>query len=78
MHLPVPGPVTVGSRVFVSDADGVEEYTIASEEEVDPIAGRISTNSPVGKAVLGRQVGERIAVRTPGGVRVVTIAAVTC
>jgi len=77
MHLPVPETVTVGSRVLVSDADGVEEYTIAPEEEVDTVAGRISTSCPLGRAVLGHSVGEQILVRTPGGVRRITIAAVT-
>jgi transcription elongation factor GreA len=77
MHLPETAPVTVGSRVLLSDADGAEEYVLAPEDEVEPGHGRISANSPIGQAVLGHHLGDKIEVRTPGGLRRITIAAVT-
>jgi transcription elongation factor GreA len=73
MHTNVQIRATIGSRVRLGDADGVEEYVIAPEREGDPTAGRISADSPLGRAVLGHQAGERLQVRTPGGVRKVQV-----
>ncbi len=73
MHTNVQIRATIGSRVRLGDADGVEEYVITPEREGDPTAGRISADSPLGRAVLGHQAGERLQVRTPGGVRNVQV-----
>ena len=71
------GRAGLGSRVTV-DADGeMVTYTIVGAAESDPAAGRISSASPVGKALVGREVGDVITVRTPAGereVRLVEIA----
>lgn len=59
--------VQVGSTVVV-DADGKEEtYTIVGSEEADPISGKISNESPLGKAFLGKKKGDAVEVKTPGG-----------
>jgi transcription elongation factor GreA len=63
------GIVQVGSRVTVKDESGEEEFTIVGPAEVDVANGRISMESPVGKALLGHRVGEEIKVQTPGGTR---------
>jgi transcription elongation GreA/GreB family factor len=66
--------VQPGSTVRVRDADGEEEeYTIVKKGEADPAHGRISTESPVGRALLGRRPGDEVEVQTPGGVRVLTL-----
>jgi transcription elongation factor GreA len=65
--------VRVGSLVRVLDRDGEEEYTIVGGEEADAISRRISTESPLGMALLGRAAGEQVKVRAPGGLRAVTI-----
>jgi len=64
------GEVVVGSKVLVRDvSDGFEdEYTIVGPPEADPSEGRISYESNVGAALLGRKVGDRISIETPGGV----------
>jgi hypothetical protein len=67
------GEVQQGSRVRVRDADGEEEYTLVKRGEADPTQGRISTESPVGRALLGARPGDEVEVQTPGGVRVLTI-----
>jgi transcription elongation GreA/GreB family factor len=67
------GEVQSGSRVRVRDVDGEEEYTVVKRGEADPAQGRISTESPVGRALLGRRPGDEVEVQTPGGVRVLTI-----
>lgn len=48
-------------------------YTIVGSYEADPTAGRISNESPIGKALLGRKVGEPVLVATPGGVKAYTL-----
>ena len=61
--------VKVGSRVTVTAQDGQEEhYTIVGSAEAHPLAGRISNESPVGKALLGKRVGEKVQVMAPAGV----------
>jgi len=60
--------VALGSTVTVADEDGYEDtYTIVGSAEADPRQGRISNESPVGRALLGRRVGEEARVLTPAG-----------
>ena len=60
--------VEVGSRVTVSLAEGKPSvYLIVGSTEADPIQGKISNESPIGRAILGRRVGEKVEVRTPSG-----------
>lgn len=60
--------VQVGSTVVVT-ADGAErEFTIVGSTEADPATGRISNESPVGGALLGRRVGDEVQVMAPRGV----------
>lgn len=65
--------VRIGSLVRVLDRDGEEEYTIVGGEEADVVSGRISTESPLAMALLGRAAGDQVKVRAPGGLRAVTI-----
>ncbi|MBI2857488.1 MAG: transcription elongation factor GreA [Chloroflexi bacterium] len=60
--------VKLGSRVKVRDQDGREEiYTLVDAAEARAMDGKISTDSPVGKSLLGRRVGARVAVPVPAG-----------
>lgn len=60
--------VSLGSTVTVVDGDGVEEsYTIVGSPEARPTEGRISNESPVGKALMGKHVGEKATVKVPSG-----------
>jgi transcription elongation factor GreA len=52
---------------IVEDGSDPETYTIVGRTEADPTNGRISNESPLGKALLGRKVGEKVDVTTPGG-----------
>ncbi len=63
------GSVQLGSKVVVREVgtDLEETYVIVGSVEVDPMNGRISNVSPLGKALLGRRAGERVTVETPGG-----------
>lgn len=62
--------VTIGSIVKVNDMEFKEEveYTIVGSAEADPYEGKISNESPVGKALLGRAKGEVVDVQVPDGV----------
>ena len=59
--------VVVGSTVEVKSQWGSETYRIVGSEEADPVAGKISNESPLGKAFLGRKKGESVEVKTPRG-----------
>ncbi len=65
--------IQLGSRVRVQDPDGEAEFTIVGPEESDVAAGLISDQSPLGEALLGHGPGDRVEVRTPGGLRSVTV-----
>lgn len=60
-----------GSRVWVLDVkkDIEIEYKLVSTEEADLAQGLISTTSPIGKALLGKNVGDEVSVQTPSGVK---------
>jgi transcription elongation factor GreA len=60
--------VQIGSTVSVESQDGGEEtFTIVGSAEAKPTEGRISNESPVGRALLGRKKGEKVVVRVPAG-----------
>ncbi|MTD29727.1 transcription elongation factor GreA [Planomicrobium sp. YIM 101495] len=63
------GIVQLGNTVsFVEVPDGdEEEYTIVGSAEADPLEGRISNDSPIAKSMLGKTVGDKVKVLTPGG-----------
>lgn len=67
------GSVKLGSTVTVQDEFGETNYTIVGPAEVDASMGRISLESPVGKALLGREPGDELEVETPGGSRRVRV-----
>jgi len=69
--------VRLGSHVTVLDGDGEScVYHIVGSTEADPRQGRISDESPVGKALMGHRAGERVVARTPAGNLQLTITAI--
>ncbi len=66
--------VHVGSTVRIKDGDGDEmTYRIVGSTEADPMNGRISDESPVGKSLLGHSTGDVVEVETPNGVMNYTV-----
>ncbi len=61
--------VGLGSVVTVEAEGETVAYTIVGASESDPNAGRISSSSPVGRALVGHDAGDRVVVRTPAGER---------
>ncbi|MDO8491321.1 MAG: transcription elongation factor GreA [Dehalococcoidia bacterium] len=63
------GRVRLGSTVVVTAPDGKKEhYTIVGSAEANPAEGKISNESPVGRALLGKKVGDHVEVAAPAGV----------
>jgi transcription elongation factor GreA len=60
--------VVLGSQVtVVEEGFEPEKYTIVGSAEANPGDGRISNESPLGKALMGHRVGDKVAFATPGG-----------
>lgn len=60
--------VTVGSTIKIEDLSGKKlEYTIVGSSEADPMKGKISNESPLGRSFLGKKSGESVEVETPSG-----------
>lgn len=62
--------VSIGTKVTVFDVEFEEEleYSIVGSTEADPDLNKISDESPVGRALIGRNIGDTVDVETPGGV----------
>ena len=63
--------VGLGSKVLVLDLPKEEEitYYLVTSEEADAPTGRISTGSPIGKALIGKEVGDTVKIMVPGGAK---------
>jgi transcription elongation factor GreA len=59
--------VQIGSTVTIQSKDGKESFMIVGSAEASPADGRISNESPVGRALLGRKKGEEVTVSVPAG-----------
>jgi transcription elongation factor GreA len=71
------GAVGFGSTVAVSDQNGVQRtWTIVSSHDAAPAEGRLSAESPVARALVGRRTGEQVAVVLPRGESVLSILSV--
>jgi len=70
--------VFFGATVTVEDEDGESQiFSIVGSDEIDSAGGAISWQSPVGRALLGKQVGDTVLVRWDKGQRELTIAAIS-
>lgn len=65
------GRVGLGSTVVVMDSSKDEEvvYSLVTTEEADPPNGKVSTTSPIGRALLGKEVGDVVKFQSPGGAK---------
>jgi len=59
--------VGIGSKVVIEGGEGEETFTIVGSAEAAPRQGRISNESPVGAALMGRKKGDKITVLAPSG-----------
>jgi transcription elongation factor GreA len=69
--------IGLGSKVTLRSEDGEEEtWVLVSPQEANTLDGTISTQSPVGRSLVGRRAGDSAEVRTPSGAIVYTVVAV--
>ena len=68
--------VSLGSKVSLKVNGKHEDYTVVGEWEADPIEKKISHESPLGKALLGKSVGESVEVSAPAGKIIYTVTSV--
>lgn len=70
--------VELGSIVAIQMGKGkkASTYTIVGSTEASPTDGRISNESPLGKALLGRKAGQKVEFKTPSGSQSITIVSV--
>jgi transcription elongation factor GreA len=71
------GVVGAGAEVKVSSQEGEETYSIVGAAEADPLNGRISNESPLGRALLGHKAGDEVEWTSPMGTSRVKILSVT-
>ncbi len=71
--------VGLGSQVVVLDVKKDEEltYRLVTSEEADAATGRISANSPIGRGLIGKEVGDTVKIQIPGGLRELEILKLT-
>src|SRR5664279_2628204 len=73
------GKAGLGSTVVVLDVKRDEEFTysLVTTEEADAANGKISTTSPIGRSLLGKELGDVVRVQSPGGVKELEILKLT-
>ncbi len=71
------GVAGLGARVTVSTDEGEETYSIVGAAEADPLRGRISNESPLGRALMGHRAGEEVEWTSPSGTSTVTIVSIS-
>ncbi|HBB37710.1 MAG: Transcription elongation factor GreA [Candidatus Magasanikbacteria bacterium GW2011_GWD2_43_18] len=70
------GVVDLGRTVVVKVNGKEKEYTIVGAQEADPLSGKISNESPLGEAFMGKKKGDAVVVEVPAGVQEYKIIAV--
>ena len=62
------GKVDIGETVVLEDSKGkTQKYKIVGEDEANPLEGKISFKSPIGKVILGKKKGQRVVTKSPAG-----------
>jgi transcription elongation factor GreA len=59
--------VDLGNRVELKTQDSTVIYTVVGPVEADPLEGKISNKSPIGEALFGKKVGEKVEIKAPKG-----------
>jgi transcription elongation factor GreA len=68
--------VRLGSKVTLSGAGKKKEFQVVGTVEADPLEGKISDESPIGQALMGKKVGETVEIKTPAETATYEIVAI--
>lgn len=71
------GQVEVGSKIKIQEGQQTKEYVIVGSNEADPAVGRISNESPLGQAFIGKGIGDIIEIKVPLGSKKFKIIAIS-
>jgi transcription elongation factor GreA len=71
------GKIGIGSKVTVIEEEKKKEFQIVGDFEANPTENKISSNSPLGKALMNMKAGQAIDIKTPGGKKSYKILKVT-
>lgn len=70
--------VQLGSRVTLTGESGkTKEFQVVGTVEADPLKGKISDESPIGKALLGKKLGEAVEIKTPAETATYKVASIS-
>ncbi len=70
--------INLGTKFVAADANGNERpYELVGATETDPMTGKISNESPFGKAFLGKEVGTDVEIKTPSGITTYKVISIT-
>ena len=59
--------IQIGTPIYIDDGNRKREITLVGEQEADPLQGKISAYSPLGKGLIGKKQGEAVEIETPKG-----------
>jgi transcription elongation factor GreA len=76
IETPTSSVVQLGSKVTIHQDSGEDTYTILGPLEAAPTKGRISNESPMGRALLNHKAGDSVEVHAPSGIRTVRIISI--
>jgi transcription elongation factor GreA len=68
--------VQLGSRVTLKGANGTKEFQVVGTVEADPLNGKISDESPIGQALLGKKEGDEVEIKTPAETATYKVASI--
>jgi transcription elongation factor GreA len=69
--------VQLGSKVSLKANGKTKDFQVVGTVEADPLNGKISDESPIGQALLGKAVGEKVEIQTPADTTTYTVAAIS-
>lgn len=71
------GKVQLGSKVTLENSGKTKQFQVVGTVEADPLEGKISDESPIGQALLGKKVGEEVEIVTPADTSTFTVTAIS-
>jgi transcription elongation factor GreA len=73
---PAGGKVQLGSHVTLKNGK-TKEFQVVGTVEADPLNGKISDESPIGRALIGKKVGDKVEIKTPADTTTYTVSAIS-